>query len=143
MFSLLFIFILTSQASSVDFKLLNEEYTMEVKSINAVPWPPRSGLRTAFQIRTNVTTNIQRMKMSIDLHMRVGINDWDQIIYEKFDLCNGIIHCPVIQGEQLIAFEYTVPQNCPVGNRWKGVVTFTNEADEELNSVQLEYFKIK
>ena len=137
------LFILIVHSAQVPYKTCKKLSFVEVSSLNAVPWPPRSGLNTAYFFKTHLNYNVTQLNMNLVLQMRVGLNQWRDIIDEKVDLCNGYVQCPLEKGYHDIVFHHTIPSNSPVGNKWVGYVYFTNEKNVQVGCVELKPFKVK
>ena len=135
--------IISVYSATGSYNACNEEFLMEISTLNAVPWPPHSGLSTVYYFKTNLNKNVTELHMNMQLQMRVGINQWEDIINENIDLCRGYIHCPINKGNHEIAFHHTIPSNSPVGNKWRGYVYFTNEKGVQIGCIELETFKVK
>ena len=140
---LLISFIFTVQSASVEYKSCREKYVMEVTEMNAMPWPPISGLNTMYFFKTHLGFNVTKLYMNMKFEMRVGINQWENVVNETIDLCNGIIKCPMSVGDYDIPYIHTIPSNSPAGFKWRGHVYFRNEKDVELGCIELKPFKVK
>ena len=138
-----FLLIIQAFSSSVGFEPCNGEYLMEIKTINAVPWPLRTGLSTQLDFDTSINLSAQKLRLNMTLEMRVGINQWKTIVEENINLCDGILSCPINKGDQAFGFQYTLHSCTPVGNKWRGYIKIMNENDTELACAKLDGFKVK
>ena len=130
-------------SANVSFEKCRKINLMEITEMNAMPWPPRSGLDTMYLFKTYLGKNVTSLMMNLNFQMRVGINQWETVVDETVDLCDGFVQCPLNAGEYEIPFIHSIPSNSPVGYKWRGYVYFRNEKNVELGCIELESFKVK
>lgn len=141
---LIFLFLLLSysKASTIEYKTCSGQYVMDIKSLSAVPWPPRTGLRTAFEFDTYLFKETPSLYVNVTLQMSVGFKSWETIMIDKFDLCNESSSCPLQPGQHSFGFHYNIPANAPVGNRWRAVIRFEDKEENQLSCIELDRFKV-
>ena len=68
-FFLFLLQIISVHSATVSYEVCNKEFLMEISTLNAVPWPPHSGLSTVYYFKTNLNKNVTELHMNMKLEL--------------------------------------------------------------------------
>ncbi|ELP85317.1 hypothetical protein EIN_085590 [Entamoeba invadens IP1] len=133
------LFLLAVYSSQVTYTTCSNNQKLVVNSIEAIPWPPESGVTIIITMNITTSEKVETLMLENVLESKYGMF-WVELSTTKNNLCDTTIDCPIL-GNKTFKMAMEIPPMTPTNSQWRATLSFKRE-ENKIGCVRLDPFVV-